>query len=211
MQLKVSSANVFKCISLDGNVWILLKMSLKFVPKFPINNIPALAQIMAWRRPGDKPLSEPMMVSLLTHICVTRPQWVKTTWRWKEPGHQQPWYWPSYPVIFCYQQLKGHQFHIVDKRITCLLWFRIRQSFFPKHPMFHSDKCMQQTIGSRLIGMNDLTYRQTSNIRCILVGNNIFDHSDVLGASSVGAAPATTSFSTARWDEKDLSFGIWCI
>ena len=31
---------------------------------------------MDWRRPGDKPLSEPMMVSLLTHICVTRPQWV---------------------------------------------------------------------------------------------------------------------------------------
>ena len=34
---------------------------------------------MAWRRPGDKPLSEPMMVSLLTHLCVTRPQWVKWT------------------------------------------------------------------------------------------------------------------------------------
>ena len=32
---------------------------------------------MAWRRLGDKPLSEPMMVKLLTHICVTRPQWVK--------------------------------------------------------------------------------------------------------------------------------------
>ena len=31
---------------------------------------------MAWRRPGDKPLSEPRMESLLTHICVTRPQWV---------------------------------------------------------------------------------------------------------------------------------------
>ena len=30
---------------------------------------------MAWRWPGDKPLSDPMMVSLLTHICVTRPQW----------------------------------------------------------------------------------------------------------------------------------------
>ena len=45
---------------------------------FPINNISALVQIMAWRRPGDKPLSEPMMVSLLTHICVTRPQWVNT-------------------------------------------------------------------------------------------------------------------------------------
>ena len=31
---------------------------------------------MAWRRPGDKPLSEPMMVGLPTHICVARPQWV---------------------------------------------------------------------------------------------------------------------------------------
>ena len=33
---------------------------------------------MAWRRPGDKPLSEKMMVSLLTHICFNRPQWVKS-------------------------------------------------------------------------------------------------------------------------------------
>ena len=32
---------------------------------------------MAWRRPGDKPLSEPIMVWLLTHICVTR-HWVNS-------------------------------------------------------------------------------------------------------------------------------------
>ena len=62
-----------KCIYLNGNVWISLKISLKFVPKVRINKIPALVQIMAWRRPDDKPLFEPMMVSLLTHICVTRP------------------------------------------------------------------------------------------------------------------------------------------
>ena len=68
--------NIFKCIFLNENVWIALKISLEFVPKVRINNIPALVQIMAWRRPGDKPLSEPMMISLLTHICVTRPQWV---------------------------------------------------------------------------------------------------------------------------------------
>ena len=43
-----------------------LKISLKFVPKVPINNIPALVQIMAaWRRPGDKSISETMMVCLL--------------------------------------------------------------------------------------------------------------------------------------------------
>ena len=66
----------FKCIFLKENVRILIKISLKFVPKGQMNNIPALVQIMAWRRPGDKPLSEPMMVSLL-HICVTLSQWVK--------------------------------------------------------------------------------------------------------------------------------------
>ena len=60
--------------------WISIAISLKFVPKGPINNIPALFQIMAWRRPGDKPLSEPMLVDSLTHICVTRPQWIKA---WK--------------------------------------------------------------------------------------------------------------------------------
>ena len=68
--------DIFKCIFLNENVWISIKISLKFVPKGPINNIPALVQIMAWRRPGAKPLSEPMMVNLPTHICDSRPQWV---------------------------------------------------------------------------------------------------------------------------------------
>ena len=69
--------DISKWIFLNENVCISLKISLGYVPKVRINNIPALVQIMAWRRPGDKPLSEPMMVSLLTHICVTRPQWVE--------------------------------------------------------------------------------------------------------------------------------------
>ena len=43
-------------------------ISLKFVPRVPINNIPTLLQVMAWRRPGDKPWSEPMMVKLTKHI-----------------------------------------------------------------------------------------------------------------------------------------------
>ena len=64
-------------------------------------------------------------------------------------------------------------------------------------------------------------YRQVSNISRTLVGNKVVDHSDVVGASPVGAAPTTSSFSTehmasldwakttARWDEKHLSFAIW--
>ena len=66
------------------------------------------------------------------------------------------------------------------------------------------------------------TYRKTSNISRILVGNKIVDNSDVVGASPVGAAPTTSSFSTehlvpmdwakttARGYKKRLSFGIWC-
>ena len=69
--------DTFKYIFLNKNVIISAKISLKFVPKGPINNITALVQIMAWRRSGVKPISEPMMVRLPTHICVTRPQWVK--------------------------------------------------------------------------------------------------------------------------------------
>ena len=68
--------DIFNRIFLNENIWIPIKISLKFVPKGSINNNPALVQILAWRRPGDKQLSEPMMVNLLTHICVTRPQWV---------------------------------------------------------------------------------------------------------------------------------------
>ena len=52
------------CIFVNENVWISLKISLKFVRKIPISNIPALVQIMALHPSGDKPLSEPMMVYL---------------------------------------------------------------------------------------------------------------------------------------------------
>ena len=73
--------DIFKCIFLNENALISIKISLKFVPRGPINNIPSLVQIMAWCRPGDKPLSEPMMVNSLMHICITLPQWVN----WKQP------------------------------------------------------------------------------------------------------------------------------
>ena len=60
--------DIFKWIVFDENCCILIKFSLKYVRKGPIDNNPALVQIMAWRRSGDKPLSEPMMISLSTHI-----------------------------------------------------------------------------------------------------------------------------------------------
>ena len=65
----------FSCVSFFIKMYELrLKFYFKFVSKGQISNIPALVQIMTWCGPGDKPLSESMMVNLLTHIWVTRPQ-----------------------------------------------------------------------------------------------------------------------------------------
>ena len=58
----------------EWNVWISNKISLNFVPRGLIDNNTALDQMMARHRTGDKPLSEPRLV---THICFTRPRWVK--------------------------------------------------------------------------------------------------------------------------------------
>ena len=65
-QMAESFQTKLKCMNFDPDV-----------PKGPINDIPASFQMMAWRRPGDKTLSETIMVSLLTHICATRTQLVK--------------------------------------------------------------------------------------------------------------------------------------
>ena len=55
--------DIFNCIFLKENLWIPIKIPFKSVPEGPINNIPALIQIMAWCRPSNKPLSESVMLS----------------------------------------------------------------------------------------------------------------------------------------------------
>ena len=69
-----------------------------FLVGIHLNNITTLVQIVAWCRPGDKPLSEPMMVRLPTHICVTRPQWVKFKSR-KPCSTASPIQWNHHDVI----------------------------------------------------------------------------------------------------------------
>ena len=57
-----SADGILKSIFLNENVWISIEISLKFVAKVPIDNKPAFVDIMVSRRPGDKPLSELMIV-----------------------------------------------------------------------------------------------------------------------------------------------------
>ena len=54
--------DIFKCIFLNENDRIMIQISLKFVPRSPIDNKPALAQVMVWHQTCTKPLPEPMMV-----------------------------------------------------------------------------------------------------------------------------------------------------
>ena len=89
--------DIFTCIFLNENVRILINISLKFVPTGQINNIPALVQIMAWCRSGDKPLSEPIVLvywriytslglNELSHKHLKTHGYVLV----EAPGHQYP-------------------------------------------------------------------------------------------------------------------------
>ena len=58
-------ADNFKFIFSNENDRIAIQISLKFVPRSPIDNKPALVQVMAWHRRGDKPLPEPMLTQYI--------------------------------------------------------------------------------------------------------------------------------------------------
>ena len=105
--------DAFRRIFLNESVRISIDISLKFGPKGPIDNIPALVQIMAWFQQGDKPLSEPMMVTLSTHICITRSQWVS----FGMPNFEMQYAVPDlYQTIYVY-----HIYQWEDHKCKCFL------------------------------------------------------------------------------------------
>ena len=65
-----------KCNFLDENNRIPIRISLKFVPMSPIDNKPALVQVIAWCRIGDKPLPELMLIQFTDAYMRHRGRWV---------------------------------------------------------------------------------------------------------------------------------------
>ena len=106
--------DIFKCIFFNENVWIWIKISPMFVPKGQISKIRALLQIMAWCRPGGKPLSEPIIIRLSTHICVTR-----STMNWYIRT------WTKWPPFF-----RGHFPMDVGERPISKFWLKFHWSLF---------------------------------------------------------------------------------
>ena len=143
----------FRCTSLNENVWISITISLKFVTRGSINNTPTLFQIMAWRRPGGKPLSETMMVRLLTHICVTRPQWVKVSPK------------PSSKTIVCKSRSSSSWFDI--NIYMHILWM------YSKVPSVYHQYCtMYHQYRNWTLFIQPIPYAVTSRsetVRCLYI------------------------------------------
>ena len=57
----ISADDILKFIFLCKNPCIFIQISLKFARSGPMDNKPALVQIMAWHQTGNKPLSETIM------------------------------------------------------------------------------------------------------------------------------------------------------
>ena len=115
--------DTFKRIFLNENIRISTKNSLKFVPKGLINNIPALVLIMAWRRPGDKPLSEPMLVRSLTQYFSKRS--IYKCYCGSDPNGR---IWSDLRLIFSDEQYIGHLFY---RSVGTAIAPRLYTSFLP--------------------------------------------------------------------------------
>ena len=98
---------------------------------------------MAWRRPGGKPLPAPMMVSLLAHTCVIRPQWVNT----KENMTEVQSWWLLLTIIFLLLavalMLTIASINVIDRHA---LWFPYSLKSRDKPTSFYTSKvCINST------------------------------------------------------------------
>ena len=123
---------IFTCILVNDKFCILIAAWLEFVPKIPINNIPALVQIMALRRQATGNYLNQCWPGLLTHICVTRPHWV----------NQDPFTWHINDYI---KQIEPNIQNIVLK-LTYTIPFFICQvfDFWPILALFVSIESKQE-------------------------------------------------------------------
>ena len=150
--------DTFKRIFFNENVIISIEISLKFVAKGPTSNIPALVEIMTWRRPGDKPLCQPMLVRLPTHICVTGPQRVNV--RLSDDTRYRCFSYVTLPHIYFEATLGKWNSHGI-------LWFK-RQVNVNVWPSVTGPVCLRPELVISVHGM------------CQAINRQSIDHTDIL-------------------------------
>ena len=167
------------------------------------------------------------------------------SWLLASPGHQQPWYWWCRMGRFLSYWGRVSTTCVISmwsNDIKCKYMFMFplqnlaRKELmlcFPFQVITPDSVClsisdgsmlplMAAQLGAKKVSTLEQKYHQTSKERHTLVDNKIVDHSDVVGASPVGAAPTTSSFwtqhlasmdwakITARRGKKHLNFGFGC-
>ena len=127
---------------------------------------------MAWRHPGDKPLSEPMMISLLMHICVTLPQWLKAEWHIYAS-------WLSMPLV------KMHNTSYNALAFFCWLWSAYKDTCIISIISEHRDEITDSHYAYKDVIMS-ATHEQLETWYCADAGwkTKILWHSTELGSLS---------------------------
>ena len=108
---------IVKCIFVNKNVWIYIKISLKFVPKGPIDNIPSLVQVMAWHRSGDK-TSNYLNQQWLVHWRISASP---------DPNELTQTFWPIPGCHIAFASKRIHDVYLVgfDSRVILQPWVAI--------------------------------------------------------------------------------------
>ena len=98
---------IFRCIFVNEQFWILIKISFKFISKGLIDNNQALVQIMAWHQMGDKPLSEPMLTQFKSNSFIYKFKY-------------QSQHITLQKIQLCFWTEEQHNcFHYIDLDIEC--------------------------------------------------------------------------------------------
>ena len=165
----------FQMYFLNENIWISMSVSLKFVAEGKTTNIPALVQIVAWHRPGNNPLSEPMMVTYwLIYVSHTLNELTTVETNiiilYKEmEEHSKDSFnirWQPMPLIIHQEYIQLHS----TTWITTILWKLQEQlsTFFPDkcHLLEHS---LLMNVAARETGFINSCLRQMIFWQCCLI------------------------------------------
>ena len=136
-----------------------------------------LVQVMAWCRQATSHYLSPCWPRSLSPYGVTRPQCVKSCEAITYDGVRMKYKWEQFAESTAEFKYKWEQLLCQQPNLSGWIF------------------ALQATV-LYLYRLGEDRYRQVSNISHTLAGNKIVDHSDVVGASPVGAAPTTSSFST---------------
>ena len=138
-----SADGTFKPIFIKENYCILIRISLKFVPKGPIDNKPVLVQVMAWRRSGDKPLPEPTLAQFTDTYMRHWGGWVNGHFCWNYRNSWGGW-----------MHLSVHHMHacFVNLKFWMFIWWICQYGkfaeFYGKFP--HSMSMRKENVPQNL-------------------------------------------------------------